>query len=66
MTIDDKFEVIRNEEEHKNNGLHKELKMWYNHYLKMGCTKQHAIRYAYWNLRNNPESKYYRGKGERK
>jgi len=48
----DTFEVIRNEEEHKNNCLHFELKKWYNYYCSMGCTKQQAIKYSKWNIQN--------------
>ena len=52
MTIEKKFEVIRNEEEHQQNLLHRDLKMWFNYYVKVGCSPTHAIKYAYWNLKN--------------
>ena len=46
------FEVIRNDEEDKNNCLHKEMKALYEYYLEMGCDKKEAIRYAKWNYQN--------------
>jgi hypothetical protein len=52
MNIDDKFEIVRDEGEHKNNCLHKEIKELYEHYLRMGFPKIEAIRYAKWNYRN--------------
>ena len=52
MTIEQKFEVIRNNEEHKNNCLHKDIKELYNYYLDKGFDKKDAIRYAKWTYKN--------------
>lgn len=52
MTIEQKFEVVRNEEEHKNNCLHKDVKELYNYYRDMGMGKKDSIRYARWTYKN--------------
>ena len=50
--IEKKFEVIRNEEEHNRNICHSELKLWYEYYRGMGCSKDQALRYSKWNIEN--------------
>ena len=53
MIIEDKFfEVKRNEEEHKNNECHKEIKRMYEYYKKMGVEPKFAIRLAKWQYQN--------------
>jgi len=55
--IENKFEVIRNEEEDKNNILHKEIKEMYMYYKEMGVNRRDAIRYAKWTYKNLVEAK---------
>ncbi len=50
--IDNKFEVLRDEDEHRDNPLHKEIKEQYEYYLKMGVSKKWACKYSKWNYLN--------------
>lgn len=49
--IEDKFEIIRDEEEHKNNSLRK-YALLYKFYREMGVPKEEAKMYAQWNYKN--------------
>ena len=62
MTEKRKFEIIKNEEEHKNNSC-RIYAQQYCYYRKMGCSKEQSREWAYLNLVNRGIIKL---EGERK
>lgn len=49
--IEEKFEVIRNKEEHENNGGVEYARL-YCYYRQMGCSKEDSRKYAKWTYQN--------------
>lgn len=51
MAIEEKFEIIRDENEHENNELHKLCKL-YRHWIYNGVNPKEARRYIKWYYKN--------------
>lgn len=48
----EQFEVVKNESEHQNNCLHREVKKLYHYYREMGLNEGEAVRCAIMQYRN--------------